>query len=226
MFSLSLTNWFVLLSLHKFFHTQTQSEMPLSAFHLHIVLYSRILFVKHKQIHLKLSSVISQFSMYLYAKQLQKWNKTVVMNISTFSFCFTVRRPFYQVKGVQFKWVKRLDDRGGKSNFHLCRGLFKKLKNQFFNISKKTSRDNIFIRSFRRFSRLFRQFTKKKCLPPSSKTKIVCNSLVQLQRTWPVNVIFIIFIYIRKICAGKFVNHRSSVNPKLGRARVSSSSIE
>ena len=170
MFSLSLTNWFVLLSLHKFFHTQTQSEMPLSAFHM--VLYSRILFVKHKQIHLKLSSVISQFSMYLYAKQLQKWNKTVVMNISTFSFCFTVRRPFYQVKGVQFKWVKRLDDRGGKTNFHLCRGLFKKLKNQFFKISKKTSRDNIFIRSFRRFSRLFRQFTKKSVFHPRPKQKL------------------------------------------------------
>jgi hypothetical protein len=215
MFSLSLTNWFVLLSLHKFFHTQTQSEMPLSAFHLHIVLYSRILFVKHKQIHLKLSSVISQFSMYLYAKQLQKWNKTVVMNISTFSFCFTVRRPFYQVKGVQFKWVKRLDDQGGKSNFHLCRG-FKRLKNRFFKISKKLV-EITFSYEASVDSVAFRQFTKKKV----SSTLVQNKNCLQFSCSASTDVtsecnFYYFFIYIRKICAGKFVNHRSSVNPKLG----------
>ena len=94
------------------------------------------------------------------------------MNISTFSFCFTVRRPFYQVKGVQFKWVKRLDDRGGKSNFHLCRGLFKKLKNRFFKISKKLV-EITFSYEASVDSVAFRQFTKKKSVfHPRPKQKL------------------------------------------------------
>jgi hypothetical protein len=67
-----------LLSLHTSFfssHTHaTQPEMSSSAFHLHIFLYSRILFVKHKQIHMKLSSVTyANFLVScIFAKQLQK----------------------------------------------------------------------------------------------------------------------------------------------------------
>ncbi len=143
--------------------------------------------------------------------------KIVVMNILPFSFCFTVRRPFHQVKGVQFKWVRKTWE-GESQTFIYVVGWN---SNPILQNITKTSRDNIYIRGFRRFSRLFRQFIKKKKVSPplTYPTKknlrvilffYICGSNGRDQWTW--------FLFFAEF-AGKFENHRSSVNPKLGRAR-------